>query len=81
MSSRDYLSEDEWLLNISGRVNPAGSALQTDQSEKFTGHREQTVLKTVTHDELYSLTAKVGLNFGEQFSLVEKIEVTENYLQ
>lgn len=81
LSSRDYLSEEEWLLNISGRVNPAGSALQTDQSEKFTGHREQTVLKTVTHDELYSLTAKVGLNFGEQFSLVEKIEVTENYLK
>ena len=81
MTSRDYMSADDYLLNIRCRFNSYGNTLLDMFNRKNKASSEHRIIKTVSGAELYHLASMVGLNFGEQFSLVEKIEVFDCYLK
>ena len=83
--SRDYLSFDEWTRNVKGRLlTTDDSALRNAVNlydEKLNERASDVSQTVVTKDEIYAITESLGLHYGEQFAITEKVEILDNVLK
>ena len=76
ISSRPRLSSGEWTEHARARaIVIPGSAHPADMDQLLPAAR------TMTGQELYALTAKLGLNYGPGFRVVDHLRMTENSLE
>ena len=82
--SRDYLSFDEWSRNVKGRLLTTDDAAIRSAvnlySEKTASAASQTPV-VVNRDEIYEITESLGLVYGEQFAIVDHVEILDDVLR
>lgn len=83
--SRDYLSFDEWTRNVKGRLLTTDdaalrNAVNLYEAKKNDGANGVSPV-VVTRDEIYAITESLGLHYGEQFALTERVEILNDVLK
>ena len=88
IKSRDYLADDEWVHNAKGRLLTVDDALIKGQdnffAERVNNAGDKVVsggISTVSRDEIYKITESLGLVYGEQFALVDHIDICGDSLK
>ena len=88
IKSRDYLADDEWVHNAKGRLLTVDDALIRGQdnffAERVNNAGDKVVsggISTVSRDEIYKITESLGLVYGEQFALVDHIDICGDSLK
>ncbi len=79
--SRDYLSQDEWVLNVKGRLLPSSlEYLKLDKPISFEqiAHKDGNIPSySLDAKDIYSLTEKLGLSYGDNFRYLSKVDVND----
>lgn len=89
--SRDYLSNDEWILNVKGRLYPASMANAIAHDANNADSRDEMNRTGVCADansdlcasnlysldsrEIYNLTDKLDLAYGPSFNQLDKVTI------
>ncbi|MGN1394484.1 MAG: SDR family NAD(P)-dependent oxidoreductase [Succinivibrionaceae bacterium] len=78
--SKDYLSNDDWLLNIKGRLYSVttSNSLVDNKNSKFIDSSSNSFVYSLDSCEIYDLTKKLGLTYGKNFRQLTKVVVNES---
>ena len=84
IKTRDYMTEDEWVHNAKGRILVTDDALIKVQENYFDERLKSSSdneINTVSREEIYQITESLGLIYGEQFALVDHIDICGDSLK
>ena len=84
IKTRDYMTEGEWVHNAKGRILDTDDALIRGQENYFDERLKSSSdneINTVSREEIYQITESLGLIYGEQFALVDHIDICGDSLK
>ena len=76
--SRDYLSFEDWICNVRGRLLPASDNGIFDGTEKeliAALNLDSNCSQIIYHDEIYKYTESLGLSYGKSFRQIEQLSL------